>query len=213
MDKKYAIFDMDGTLVDSMPKWRGLGWEFLRRRGVTEVPPELLARMRHRTMVETGQMFIDAFHLEGTAESVAAEINGMMAEHYRTDVELKEGVIPYLEKLKARGVRMCIASATAKPLQEICLERLGLRPYFEEIFSCMDIGVGKASPDIYNLAAEYMGCRPEEAAVYEDAFFAGQTAKNAGYYLAAIYDETASEQWEQLRELADESFRSWTEAE
>ena len=212
MNKKYAIFDMDGTLVDSMPKWRGLGWEFLHSRGVTEIPAGVQGNTRHRTMLETAQLFIDTFHLEGTARSVCDEINGMMAQHYCTDVELKEGVIPYLERLKAEGVRMCVASATAKPLLTICLERLDLAKYFEGVFSCMDIGVGKSQPDVYHAAAALMGCKPEEAAVYEDAVFAGHTAKDAGYYLVAVRDETAADQWDELCGIADEVISDWTKA-
>lgn len=212
MDKKYAIFDMDGTLVDSMPKWRGLGTEFLRSRGITEIPEAVRAGTRHRTMLETGQLFLDTFHLEGDAQSVCDEINSMMAEHYRTDVEIKAGVVDYLEKLKARNVHMCVASATAKPLVMLCLERLGLTDYFEGVFSCMDVGVGKSRPDVYHAAAALMGCKPEEAAVYEDAVFAGHTAKDAGYYLVAVRDETAADQWDELCGIADEIISDWTKA-
>lgn len=213
MDKRYAIFDMDGTLVDSMPIWRGLAEEYLRRCGVTDVRQDLLKKMRHRTMLETAAILIREFRLEGTPESVAAEINAMMTEHYKYDVKRKDGVVEYLEKLKQRGVRMCVASATAKPMVELCMKRLGILGYFEGIYSCVDAGAGKHSPAVYDAAARHMGAKAEEAAVYEDAGLAGRTAKEAGYYLVAVRDETASEEWPELSALADEVILDWREAQ
>lgn len=210
MDKKYAIFDMDGTLTDSMGYWRGLGVEFLRARGVDPIPYDVLGRLRHMTMVESGAILLECCHLEGTPQSVADELNDMMKRHYRTDVELKPGVLDYLRKLQDQGVQMYVASATINSLVELCLTRLGIRDFFQGTISCESVGVGKRAPDVYHAAARAMGAAPEECAVYEDSFQAGQTAKKAGYYLVGIYDETGKEEWPQMMELADELILDWT---
>ena len=212
MEKEFAIFDMDGTLVDSMPRWRGLVGEFLTSKGVTEVPDDIICRMKHRFMVESGEILRKEFHLDGTAESVAAELNGMMADHYRNDVKLKDGVAEYLEELRSRGVRMGVASATALPLVELCLKEHGIRDFFDSIHSCQTLWVNKEHPDVYHACARDLGGAPEDTAVYEDSLLASQTAKKAGYYTVGIYDSTGADEWDELQRTADESIFCYTAA-
>lgn len=209
MDKRYAIFDMDGTLVDSMGYWRSLAREYLEHKGVKQVPVEILDRIRPMTMTESGALFIREFGFSGTPEEIAAEMNAMMAEHYRTDVPLKPGVKEYLAKLREQNVQMCVASATAEDLMRVCLERLGVLDDFRFLLSCETVGVGKNQPDVYFAAAERLGCTPEETAVYEDAVYAARTAKNAGFYVVGVYDESAGAHWEEMQTQADELIRTF----
>ena len=209
MNKKYAIFDMDGTLVDSMAYWRNLGREYLRGKGVNENLDEIMERIRPMTMTESAQLFLEEFSLEGTAQSVADEMNAIMDRHYQDDIPLKEGVKEYLTKLHHRGVRMCVASATAESLKSACLERLGVAEYFEFLLSCETIGAGKSQPDVYFESAKRLGALPSEIAVYEDAAYAVKTAKHAGFYTIAIYDDSTKHKWERLKEMADEHITNW----
>lgn len=209
MDKKFAIFDMDGTLVDSMTYWKRLAGEFLESKGVSQIPVGILGQIKTMTMTESAALFIREFSLSGTPESVAAEINFMMDEHYRRDIPLKSGVRDYLESLHRQGVRMCVASATAEPLMEACLKRLEVRPYFQFLLSCETVGAGKNRPDVYFAAAERLGTSPAETAVYEDAEYAVETAKKAGFYVVGIYDESAKRHWQEVTELADETIRDY----
>ena len=209
MEKQFAIFDMDGTLVDSMGYWQELGREYLVSKGVTGDMEEVLDRMKPMTMIESGALFIEAFGLPGTPESVAKEITDVMAEHYRTDVFMKAGVKEYLEEQKRMGVRMCIASATAEDLMEICLRRLGLRDYFEFLLSCETIGQGKTRPDVYLAAMERLGATVENVTVYEDAKYAVRTAKDAGFHVVGIYDRNSAPYWGEICEMADEVIVDW----
>lgn len=209
MDKRYAIFDMDGTLVDSMGCWRRLSQEFLGSRGVEKIPPEILEQIKPMTMLESAALFIRTFGLSGTPESLTAEMDAVMEGHYRRDILLKPGVEGYLEDLARRDVRMCVASATAERLVKMCLGRLGVLDRFEFLLSCETAGVGKDRPDIYLAAAERLGCAPGEAAVYEDAIFAARTAKEAGFYVVGVYDEWTGDNWERLARLADETILSF----
>ena len=176
MDKKYAIFDMDGTLVDSMVYWRNLAKEYLNQKGISNIPDTILEKISPMTMTESAALFIEEFGIDGTPEAVTNEMNDLMDTHYYKDIPLKKGVKEYLKGLHDAGVSMCVASATAIPLVEACLTRLGIRDCFSFVLSCETIGVGKSRPDIYYAAADRFGALPEETAVYEDALFAAEPA-------------------------------------
>lgn len=209
MDKVFAIFDMDGTLVDSMVYWKNLAFEYLKSKGVGEMSPTLMERIKPMTMTESAALFIAEYGLCGTAESVAAEMNAVMEAHYRLDIPLKPGAAEYLRALREQGCRLCVASATAGELVKVCLERLGVAEYFEFFLSCEDVNAGKTRPDVYFEAARRLGAAPEDCAVYEDAFYALSTAVNAGFYTVAVFDESIRHKWRQCCAIADESVEHW----
>ena len=228
MNKPYAIFDMDGTLVDSMGFWKRLAFEYLESHGVTDVSAEILERIKPMTMTESAALFIEEYGLSGTPESVAADMNAMMDDHYRSDIPLKPGVKEYLTKLKAVGVRMCVASATAESLMEACLGRLGVLVDFEFLLSCETVGAGKKRPDVYLESIKRMDAQVSETAVYEDAIYAAETAKLAGFYVVGVQDESTAgcwepedpadpdsvriSCWEKMKRLADEVIEDWKAA-
>lgn len=219
---------MDGTLVDSMGYWKRLAGEYLASHGVTEIPGDILEKIKPMTMTESAALFIQEFGLPGTPESVTKDMNNMMNEHYRRDIPLKPGVKEYLNRLKEKGVCMCVASATAEPLMEACLTRLGVRDDFEFLLSCETVGAGKKQPDVYLESIRRMGAEPSETAVYEDALYAAQTAKNAGFYVMGVQDESTAQCWEpeneadpdsvrincweKMKRLADETIEDWNAA-
>lgn len=209
MDKKYAIFDMDGTLIDSMIFWKNLAAEYLSSRGVKQIPKDILERIKPMTMSESAALFRQEFGLTGDPE---AEMNAMMDDHYRNDILLKSGVREYLQMLQRQGARMCVASATAEHLMEVCLTRLGVRDYFAFLLSCETVGAGKRSPLVYREAARLLGADMAEIAVYEDALYAVQTAKEAGCHVVGVYDESASENWKHIEDIADEIILNWEES-
>lgn len=214
MNKKYAIFDMDGTLIDSMLYWRDLAGEYLAAKGIVGSLERIMEQIKSMTMTESAELFRLEFHLEETKESIVTEMNQLMEEHYRKDIPLKEGVKEYLEKLYAMGVRMCVASATDRELVQTCLDRLGVSCYFEFVISCEEVGVGKSRPDVYMEAMKRMqkdeAIEPRGVAIYEDADYAIQTALDAGFYAIAVYDESNKGKWEQLRTQTMESVEDWS---
>ena len=212
MNKPFAVFDMDGTLVDSMVYWQRLGREYLTAQGVTEGMDEVLERIKPMTMAESSALFIETFGLPGTPESVMAEMNAVMDEHYRSDVPLKPGAAAYLAALKARGVKLCVATATPEPLAQACLKRLGVLEDLELLLSCDAVGAGKDRPDVFLEAARRLGAAPAETAVFEDATFALQTAKDAGFYTVGVWDASGDKRWDVMTALADETVRDWTTA-
>ena len=208
MDKKFAIFDMDGTLIDSMIFWKNLATEYLSSKGVKQIPADLLERIKPMTMSESAALFRQEFGLTGDPE---AEMNAMMDAHYQNDIPLKPGVQEYLRLLQSRGVRMCVASATAEQLMESCLTRLGVWDCFEFLLSCETVGAGKRSPLVYHESAKRLHVAPTQIAVYEDALYAVQTAKDAGYYVVGVYDDSAAKNWKTIEKTADEIVLNWEE--
>ena len=210
MDKKYAIFDMDGTLVDSMGYWDKLTEEYLHRKGVTEVPQEILDRTAVMPARETLEVFKRELGVRDTPEAMEQTLWSAMEAHYREHIRLKPGVREYLEALRDRGVEMCVVSATPMPLMELCLATVGVRDMLRFLLTCNDLGVGKDRPDIYYAAARKLGVeRPADAAVFEDALGACRTAKKAGFYVVGVWDEYAAAGWEEISSLADEIVESW----
>ena len=140
-----------------------------------------------------------------TPEQLAAEMNALMHEKYRTTIGPREGVDAYLEALREQGVRMCVATATDSQLAATCLNRLGLMKYFAFVVSCEDTGIGKTSPHIYQLAAARLGAKePGEVAVLEDAPYAAKTARDAGFYAVGVYDPSSERRQQELREIVCE---------
>ena len=209
MDKKYAIFDMDGTLIDSMVFWKNLATEYLTSKGILQIPADILEQIKPMTMSESAALFRREFGLTGDVE---AQMNEMMEDHYRNDIPLKPGVWEYLENLHRQGVRMCVASATAEHLMESCLTRLGVREHFEFLLSCETVGAGKRSPLVYQEAARRLGAVPGQIAVYEDALYAVQTAKAAGFHVVGVYDDSAADSWQAIEQESDEVILNWEEA-
>lgn len=206
MDKKYAIFDMDGTLIDSMVVWQELGLEYLRAKGVEEVT-DITGELAPLTMAESAAFLAERFGLEEAPALIADELNRLMELHYENDIPLKNGVRELLAELKEAGVRMCVASATAERLVRLCLGRLGVLSCFDFVLSCESLGASKREPLIYLKAAELFGADPGEIAVFEDAKYAVETARAAGFYVAAVYDGAAAAQWEQISRMAHEAIR------
>lgn len=205
-----AIFDMDGTLLDSMPAWRSLASRALRRLG-REPEPGLDRRLRAMTVAQASAYCRERYGLDCSAEELAALFLGEMERFYRTEVLAKPGVERFLSLLRMEGVWMYVATATDRPLAEAALERTGLRRYFRGIVTTQETGLGKDHPEIYERALRRLRSRKEDTAVFEDALYAARTAKAAGFRVAAVYDPSMEADQEALRSLADWYIRSFEE--
>lgn len=200
---------MDGTLINSMDYWCNLGREYLYKYGITENIEDILEEVGTKTMSQGSKLFADNFDGLPDVPEIISELRTMIADHYKKDVVTKPGVIEYLEALHNQGVRMCLASATDVNLVVLVMKRLGIDKYFEFMLSCEEIGKGKDEPDIYLEAVRRLGCKPEEAAVYEDVFYSANTAKKAGFYTIAVADVNATKEWDSLTAIADEIIIDW----
>ena len=198
---KGAIFDLDGTLLDSMFIWDTIGEEYLRSLG-KEPHEDLKETFMTLTLEEAAEYYRENYGVTLSVQEIVDGVNSMVEQTYRTKVTLKPGIAEYLAWLKGNGVRMCVAKVTDRYLVEETLERLGVRYYFSEIFTCAEVGFGKDKPVIYQKALEHLGTEKSDTYVFEDMLFALNTAKTDGFPIVGVYDRHEAHQ-DELKELAD----------
>ena len=198
---KGAIFDFDGTLVDSMFIWDTVGEDYLRLLG-KEPHEDLKETFMTLTLEEVAEYYRTHYGVTLSVKEIVDGVNTMVEGIYRTRVALKQGVADFLAQLKENGIRMCIATVTDRYLVEETLDRLGILPYFSEIFTCAEVGYGKDKPIIYRKALEHLGTTKNETYVFEDSLFALKTAKADGFTTVGVYDRHENRQ-DNLKNLAD----------
>ena len=198
---KGAIFDLDGTLLDSMSIWDTIGEDYLRSLGIE--PRENLAEtFKTFTLEESAEYYRTHYGVTLSVAEIVDGVNRMIEDFYKNTVPLKKGVSEFLAGLSKAGVRMCIATVTDKYLVEAALKRLGVRGYFSEIFTTAEVGCSKNKPTIYRTALDHLGTPKSETVVFEDTLHALMTAKNDGFPVVAVYDKHEKNQ-ERLKEIAD----------
>ena len=206
MKMKAAIFDMDGTLIDSLKIW-GVIWEKLGEKYLDDpdfVPSEEDdKKVRTLTLKEAMALIHRNYGLGSDGEEVWRDADHIIADFYMNEVQLKPGVRAFLEHCKGECVKMCIASATAPELLELALKHCGIEHYFSKIFSCGTIGKGKEHPDVFLMAAEYLGEDITETWVFEDSLVALETAVRIGMPTVGIYDRFNFGQ-ERIKEIVTE---------
>ncbi len=201
MKIKGAIFDVDGTLLNSMFTWRHRGELFLEGLGIK--PREgLHLDVRRVGFLEAPKMIKEEYSLPQSAEEIGKAMMKVVEDYYLIDPRVKDGTIEFLEELKKNGVKMCIATATDRQMVEPGLINAGIRDYFDEIFTCRALSTNKTKPFIFEKAMEFLGTSKEDTVIFEDALYAVRTAKNAGFFVTGIFDDQEPEQ-EEFRSLCD----------
>lgn len=198
---KGAIFDFDGTLVNSMFIWDTFGEDYLRTLG-KEPNENLTETFKTFTLEQAAEYYRKNYGVTLSVGEIVDGVNEMVAKLYRTKVVLKNGVLEFLCDLRSKGVKMCVATVTDRPIVEDVLKKLGIRDFFTEIFTCAEVGYNKETPHIYRAALKALGTKKDETVVFEDALHALMTAKNDGFTVAAVYDKHEAKQIE-MRSEAD----------
>lgn len=205
---KGAIFDLDGTVLDSMQVWDKAGEMFLKSMGI-EAEPGLSKIMFSMSMTEGAEFLKDRYRLDMDIPAIMAGINRTIEDFYSYQVPLKEGVEQFLKDMKQAGIKMVAATSSDRQVVERALKRLNVMNYFDRIFTCTEIGAGKVKPDIYLAAARYMGTLPKETVVFEDALYAIRTAKKAGFMTVGVYDASSMEDREEIKAICDIYLNKW----
>ena len=177
---KAAIFDVDGTLLDSMSVWEDIGERYLASQNITA--EKNLRAALHTMSLEQGAAWMkEKYQLDKSISQIIEEVLKIVSDFYRFEAPLKPGVKKTLEWFKERNIQMTVATSGNRELTEAALARNGILDYFEQIYTCTETGAGKDEPLIYLKAAESMQAEPNETLVFEDALHAAETAKKAGF--------------------------------
>lgn len=197
-----AIFDMDGTLTDSMTMWRTLRQRYVRYKGC-EPEENLDNKLAEMGWGESYDYLRKTYGIAIESDSEMYEdMKGYVAYYYKNEVALKKNVKELLEYLHGKGVKMCLASATDRWLCEMALEHCGIRHYFSELYGAPEFGKDKHSPDMFEAALAHMGTAKESTFVFEDALYSAKTAHEAGFPVLGIFDSTEAKQ-DELKAIAD----------
>ncbi|MCI8408155.1 MAG: HAD family phosphatase [Lachnospiraceae bacterium] len=201
-DAEAVIFDLDGTLVDSMWIWKSVDIDFFGERGV-ELPNDLQGALDGMSFRETAVYMKNRFGFKETPEELMDIWNEMAHKKYQYEAPLKEGVLEFLKALKENGIKVGIASSNSEFLVRTVLDSHGVLEYFDSIHTANEVEKGKPAPDIYLLVAKDLQVKPERCLIFEDIVHGIMAGKNAGMKACAIYDHYSKVDDEKKRELAD----------
>ena len=208
--KQAVIFDLDGTLMDSMWMWTDIDIEYLGRYGY-EPPADLAKAVEGMGFTETAVYFKERFALPDGVEAIKEEWNRMAYGKYAGEVQPKPGAVSFLHELRSRGIRTGIASSNSRELIDACLQANGLSDCFDTVVTSCEVQRGKPSPDVYLCAAKKLGAEPARCLVFEDVPMGILAGQSAGMQVCAVEDSYSTQQKNEIRRMADYYIRSYDE--
>jgi 16S rRNA pseudouridine516 synthase len=202
-DFEAVIFDLDGSLVDSMWMWKAIDIEYLQGFGI-EAPKDLQKEIGGRSFVETAVYFKERFSIPDTIEKIGDDWNRMAFDKYTHEVPLKDGAFDFLKLCLEKGIKLGIASSNSTELIEQVLSSHDIRDKFLSIKSGTEVHKGKPAPDIYLLVAKELGVDPKKCLVFEDLVDGIKAARNAGMTVVAVSDDYSRHSDDLKKELSDQ---------
>ena len=197
-----VIFDLDGTLIDSMGIWHQIDIDYLGGKGI-HLPDDLQQKIEGKSFSETAVYFKERFSLPETIEEIMEVWNVMSYEMYTTKVTLKKGVVNILEHIKTKGKKLAIATSNSAHLTAAVLKSMNIDGYFDTIVTGTDVTCGKPNPEIYLKVADRLNVLPEKCFVFEDIISGIMAGKNAGMTTCAVEDNYSLDVKDKKAELAD----------
>lgn len=196
------LFDLDGTLIDSMSVWKDIDIEFLGNYGI-ELPADLQNSIEGMSFTETASYFKKRFQFKESVEEIKAIWNEMAYEHYTQYVKLKDGVLEFLSYLRSHKIKTGISTSNSIQLVQGVLKAKEIESYFDVVVTACQVNVGKPSPDIYLETARLLNVEPKNCLVFEDIPMGIMAGKNANMKVCTIYDDFSKNQDIKKRNLAD----------
>ena len=199
---KGAIFDIDGTLIDSMPIWVTVADRYLESQG-KQAEPDIADKVFSLTMDQSAAYMQSHYGVDRTIDEIKQGFIDVVTDFYRNEVTLKEGAKEFLDELKKRDIPMVLATVGDANLASYALNRLGILDYFTDLLTAIDFGTDKTEPLIYLKAAEKIGCKPSETAVFEDVVHALDTASKADFITVAVEDKASLKDRKKIEAVSD----------
>lgn len=197
-----VIFDLDGTLVDSMWMWKAIDIEYLERFHIP-VPETLQNTIEGFSFSETAQYFKEQFAIPDSIEKIKEDWNSMAKEKYEKEVPLKPGALDFLNKCQKENIVMGIATSNSRELVDAVVHALHLESYFSCVMTACEVAKGKPAPDIYLAVADRLSVSPSKCLVFEDIVPGIMAGKNAGMRVCAVEDAYSAYQREAKKQAAD----------
>lgn len=207
---KGVIFDLDGTLVDSMWIWSRIDIDYLKTKGYS-MPDDLRTKIAHLSFYQTAVYFKNRFNIHDSIDDILITWHKMAFDHYANNVKLKVGVKEFLDHLKFHKIKIALATSNSLPLLEACLKNNNIYDYFDSITITDEVDKGKDYPDIYLLAAKKLNINPENCLVFEDILPAIKSAKAAKMRVIAVKDDECLDPMENILKYCDKYISSFTE--
>lgn len=212
-NKKAVIFDLDGSLVDSMWIWPEVDIQYMKKYDL-RAPQNFHKAVEGMSYTETAQFFLNTFpSLRCTLDDVRREWMEMTIDLYQTKVPLKRGAREFLERMRSMGVLMGIATSNARELVDTTLKSLHIQDYFASVRTSCEVSAGKPAPDVYLKVAEDLRVSPGSCLVFEDVPRGIEAGKNAGMTVCAVEDEFSKPDEKEKRQLADYFIRDYYDIE
>lgn len=202
MEFEAAIFDLDGTLLNSMDVWEQIDISFLKKRNLP-VPADYVTEICARSFEEAAQYTIDLFGLSETVTDIIKEWNEMAAYEYAHNVKLLPDTLDYLLRLKSHGIKLAVATGLPKELFLPCLENNSILELFDTLCSTDEVMRGKEFPDVFELAAKRLQTTPGRCIVFDDVLPAVKSAKQANMIVCGVYDKYSAQHRAEIERLAD----------
>ncbi len=199
---KAVIFDLDGSLVDSMWIWKAIDIEYLGKFGI-ELPPDLQDSIGGKSFTETAIYFKERFQIPDSLEQIKEDWNRMAYDKYANEVPLKDGVREFLDFCREHRIRLGIATSNSRELVDNIVRTHELADYFDCVMTGCEVAKGKPAPDIYLAVAKQLEVAPADCLVFEDIVQGIQAGKAAGMQVCAVDDAFSRAQENEKRNLAD----------
>lgn len=199
---KGLIFDMDGTLFDSLPMWEKVDERYLASLGIS-VTAEISRQFFHLSLIESARFIKEHFHVNKSVEEIRQGVVSLAAMYYREEVPLKKGAIEVLKAAESIHLPMTIATSNNRMIVDQVLKKHHLGHYFIKVLTAEEEGVGKTSPQIYRHACDYLQTRPSETLVFEDALHALKTAHAAHFKTVGCFDAYSQQDQPMIKKIAD----------
>jgi len=203
-----CIFDLDGTLFDSMDIWDDIGPDSLKKRGLIP-PPDYAQKVFKMSFAQSAAYTVERFGLPNTPEELMREWDEMAAHAYASEVRLKPGAHEYLLALREHGFKLGVATTLHRRIYRPALERHRLLELFDVLCGADEVATPKSGPEVFLLCAQGLGLKPDQCTVFEDLLMAIKSVKGTGMRVVGIWDNASAVDWEEIKKAADQVLTSF----